>query len=71
MKKKKKSICYYNLSYKERLVRTLLLFPVIIIAVVFIDLVYNNSLLTFIVAMVLDLVGIIHALYNYKKCKKE
>ena len=71
MEKKKKSIGYYSLSYKERFVRTLVLFPVAIIAVFLLDLVYDNSLLTLIVAIVVGLVGIIQALYNYKKWKQD
>ena len=65
------SFCYWGLSYRRKLIRTLWMIPVGIIVMYFFYITFQSYLLTCVVGTVLGIVLLIQVIYNYKKWKAE
>ena len=71
MKKERKPLFYYKLNYKQRLLRTLKLLPIIIAVIIAFYIIFLDVFSTVVVALLLICVWTIQVIYNYKKWKKK
>lgn len=63
---------YFKLSYRRKIIRTVMLFPFIVILLIIVYFFYNWSLIVFVSFALLPLLGTtVQMLYNYNKWKKE
>ncbi len=64
-------LCYWNLSYRRKLIRTLWMIPVAIGILFCFHAKVQSYLWTCLLAVAFALLLLIQAIYNYKKWKKE
>lgn len=62
---------YWKLSYRRKFIRTLWMFPVLVITIFSLQVMCDSSLFTYVSEIVLVLLFIIQAIYNYKKWRTE
>lgn len=62
-------LIYWKLSYRRKFIRTLWMIPFAILAVILVWEVWKSVLTTLILAIVIMGVGLVQAIYNYKKWK--
>ena len=64
-------VCYWKLSYRRKLIRTLWMIPIAIFIVLCFYITFWSTIWTFLVAVAFAMILLIQAMYNYKKWKKE
>ncbi|WP_312648956.1 hypothetical protein [Aminipila sp.] len=64
-------ICYWNLSYRRKFIRTLWITPFTIFACLLVWHVYHSKILTVGYSIIITVVGVIQAIYTYRKWKNE
>lgn len=64
-------LCYWKLSYRRKLIRTLWMIPIAIFIVLCFYITFWSTIWTFLVAVAFAMILLIQAMYNYKKWKKE
>ena len=64
-------LCYWKLSYRRKLIRTLWMIPIAIFIVLCFYITFWSTIWTFLVAVAFAMILLIQVMYNYKKWKKE
>ena len=64
-------LCYWKLSYRRKLIRTLWMITIAIFIVLCFYITFWSTIWTFLVAVAFAMILLIQAMYNYKKWKKE
>lgn len=64
-------LCYWKLSYRRKLIRTLWMIPIAIFIVLCFYITFWSTIWTFLVAVAFAMILLIQAMYNYKKWKKK
>ncbi|MDE6312490.1 MAG: hypothetical protein K2M46_02550 [Lachnospiraceae bacterium] len=62
-------LCYYNLSYRRKFIRTLWLIPWVLLAPILVYIWMDSLIISIALAVVLVVIEIIQATYNYRKWK--
>jgi lipopolysaccharide export LptBFGC system permease protein LptF len=63
--------CYYHLSYRRRLIRTLWCIPFAILVVAFNYWKFRSALITAILSVILAVIAVVQIVHNYRKWKQE
>jgi len=64
-------ICYRNLSYRRKFIRTLWITPFAIFGCLLVWYFYHSKILTVGYSIIMTIVGVIQAIYTYRKSKNE
>ncbi|QHI73486.1 hypothetical protein [Aminipila terrae] len=64
-------ICYWNLSYRRKFIRTLWITPFAISVSLLVWHVYHSKILTVGYLIIITVIGVIQAIYVYRKWKNE
>lgn len=64
-------LCYWKLSYRRKLIRTLWMIPIAIFIVLCFYITFWSTIWTFLVAVAFAIMLLVQAIYNYKQWKKE
>lgn len=60
---------YWNLSYRRKLIRTLWLLPLILLATLYVYIKKESMVLAIAIAVILVTIAVIQITYNYRKWK--